>query len=170
MNDNDTGIPDSLRARFPELRPVKKAPTLVRINGIGMGMYGRRDFDRETGTYIKTHCVCLLFAPILAVGAYRVADAEKGWYFIGKERLSSFAKSCNFGVMLLSLLFAGIVADHAIKSSPEYAARQELRRADQALRSGKALRPRAGTAMRRNTLPPNGRRRRLACATHSRSA
>jgi tetratricopeptide (TPR) repeat protein len=139
MSDNTPEIPDSLRAKFPELRPLKRVPPLMRVNGIGVGMYGRRDADSETGTYVKTHCICLVFVPILALGAYRVADAERGWYFIGKERLSSFAKSCNFGVLLLSFMFAGIVAEHSYKSSPDYIAKQELRRADQSLRSGKPL-------------------------------
>ena len=132
-------LPDSLRVKFPQLRPVPNAPTLFRINGIGAGMYGKRDFDLETGTYIKTHCFCVLFVPLIALGAYRVADAESGWYFIGKERLSSFAKSWNIGVLVLSLLFGAILADHAHRTSPEYVAKQELRRGNHALQSGNPM-------------------------------
>src|SRR5436190_17817695 len=130
MNGDTGGIPDSLRLKFPELRPVKSPPTLIRINGIGSGMYGHRDFDEDTATYVKTHCICLVFLPIIALGAYRVADAERGWYFIGKDRLSSFAKSCNFGALLLSLMFAAIVAEHSYTTSPAYIARQPLRKAE----------------------------------------
>ena len=139
MHSDTGGIPDSLRLKFPELRPVKSPPTLVRINGIGSGMYGQRDFDEDTATYVKTHCICLVFLPIIALGAYRVADAEQGWYFIGKDRLSSFAKSCNFGVLLLSLMFAAIVAEHSYTTSPDYIARQALRQAEKSLKSGKSL-------------------------------
>src|SRR5215471_14235857 len=106
MDQESSGIPDNLRHKFPDLRPVKRTPPLVRINGIGFGMYGRRDFDGETRTYVKTYCFCVLFVPLFAIASYRVVDAARGWYFIGKERLSSFAKSCNFGVVCLSLLLA----------------------------------------------------------------
>ncbi len=139
MNDQPSGIPDKLRLKFPQLRAVKSPPPLIRINGIGLGMYGRRDADPETGTYIKTHCFCFVFIPILAIGAYRVADAERGWYFIGKERLSSFAKSCNFGVLCLSLLLAGVLAESSYKSSPEYQAKAQLAHAQKALKAGQAL-------------------------------
>jgi hypothetical protein len=139
MDQDSSGIPDSLRHKFPDMRPVKRTPTLVRINGIGFGMYGRRDFDAETRTYVKTYCFCVLFVPLFAIASYRVVDAARGWYFIGKERLSSFAKSCNFGVVCLSLLLVAIIAENNYKSSPDYRAKQELQRADNLLKSGSAL-------------------------------
>jgi len=113
---------------------------LSTINGIGFTMYGKRDLDVETGTYVKTHVFCLVFIPVFCVGAYRVADAQRGWYFLGKEPLSSFARSCNIGVLCLSLIFGGIVAESAYKSSPEYIAKQQLKKAEAALSSGEALR------------------------------
>src|SRR6266850_1174348 len=140
MNEESSKIPDSLRLKFPELRPIKRTPVLYRINGIGFGLYGKRDFDEETRTYVKTYCFSLLFIPIFALGAYRVADAQRGWYFIGKQRLSSFAKSCNWGLLCLTLMFAAIMAEHAVTSSPDYRAAQELKRAGQILRAGNALR------------------------------
>ena len=140
MSEESSKIPDSLRLKFPELRPIKRTPVLYRINGIGFGLYGKRDFDDQTRTYVKTYCFCLLFIPIFAVGAYRVADAQRGWYFIGKQRLSSFAKSCNWGLLCLTLMFAAIMTEHAVTSSPDYRAGQELKRAGQILRAGNALR------------------------------
>src|ERR1044071_7000646 len=110
MNDDRSKIPDALRTRFPEMRPVKRAPALMRVNGIGTGMYGRRDSDFETATYVKTHCLCFVFLPIFALGAYRVADAERGWYFFGKERLSGFAKACNRAVIAGSIILAVMIA------------------------------------------------------------
>lgn len=139
MNDDASALPDSLRAKFPQLRVIKRAPVLMRINGIGLGMYGRRDCDPETNTYIKTYCFCFVFIPVLALSAYRVVDAERGWHFIGREPLSSFAKSCNFGVVLLSLMLAATLSERAYKSSPEYFARQEMRRATQLLSSAQPV-------------------------------
>src|SRR5262249_46444483 len=77
----------NLEEKFPNLRLIQSPPSLHTINGIGTTIYGARDHDPETGTYVKTHWFCVLFIPVLALGAYRVADAERGWYFIGKEPL-----------------------------------------------------------------------------------
>ena len=82
-----------LSKKFPKMRPVKSVPELFRINGCGVAIYGRRDYDAETFTYVATQCICLLFIPVFPIRAYRVADApEGGWYFIGKEPLSGVAK------------------------------------------------------------------------------
>src|SRR5205807_371887 len=80
---------------------VRSAPPLFRINGCGFGVYGKRDFDPETGTYVKTYCFCLLFIPVVALSAYRVADASRGWYFLGRVPLSGFARVWN--VLLLAV-------------------------------------------------------------------
>jgi hypothetical protein len=138
MNEDRAQVPDKLREKFPHLRPVIRAPVLWTVNGIGLTMYGKRDVDTETGTYVKTHCFCFLFVPLLALGAYRVADAQRGWYFLGKDRLSSFAASCNVGLVLLGLLFASILAQHAYTTSPDYQARQKLKQAAAALQAGDA--------------------------------
>src|SRR5206468_718041 len=65
--------------RFPEMRPVSKPPSLFTINGVGTTVYGARDFDEESGTYVKTLCFTFVFLPIFCLGAYRVADAQNGW-------------------------------------------------------------------------------------------
>src|SRR3990172_12223994 len=96
-----------LEDKFPQMRPIRSAPTLFRVNGCGLGMYGSRDPDTETGTHVKTWCICFLWVPILALRAYRVADAEQGWYFIGRERLSGLAKGWN---LLLLGLAVGLAA------------------------------------------------------------
>jgi tetratricopeptide (TPR) repeat protein len=140
MNKGRAQVPDKLREKFPHLRPVERAPVLWTINGIGLTMYGKRDVDTETGTYVKTHCFSVLFIPVLAIGAYRVADAERGWYFLARDRLSSFAVSCNVGLVLLALLFGSIMAKQAYFNSPEYQAREKLKQAAAALRDGNARR------------------------------
>ena len=77
-----------LQSRFHEMRAVRSAPSLFSINGFGTSLCGARDHDPESGTYVKTHTICLLFVPVLALGAYRVAKAESGggWHLIGKVR------------------------------------------------------------------------------------
>lgn len=119
--------PFDLQKKFPNLRPIKNSPTLSTVNGLGCGVYGGRDHDRETGTYVKTHCVCVLFIPLIALGAYRVADAPNGgWYFLGKEPLSGFAKLWNRLLLGGGAIAACIIGWFAYTDTPEYKAKQRL--------------------------------------------
>ena len=83
---------DFLQQRFPDMRPIAGPPSMTTVNGIGTSLYGSRDHDAETGTYIKTHVFCILFLPIFALKAYRVADAQPGWFFLGRVPLSAVAR------------------------------------------------------------------------------
>jgi hypothetical protein len=88
------------RTKYPEMRPVRSAPWLFNVHGIGAGFYGERDRDPATGTYVKTHCLCFMFVPVLALGAYRVYPRGSGWTLIGKAPLSPFAKWWNIFFLL----------------------------------------------------------------------
>jgi hypothetical protein len=79
------------RTKYPEMRPVRSAPWLFTVHGIGAMMYNERDRDPPTGTYVKTHCLCIMFVPVLALGAYRVYPRGSGWTLIGKVPISRFA-------------------------------------------------------------------------------
>ncbi|TNE45513.1 MAG: hypothetical protein EP343_26725 [Deltaproteobacteria bacterium] len=137
MNYEQEQANQELRQLFPKMRPVNSAPSMFTINGVGLSVYGKRDVHPPTGSYIKTHCICVLFIPLIALGAYRVIDAEEGgWYFLGKEPLSGFAKGWNY------LLFGGIAALFAIGSlqsyynSPEAIAGRQISKAMAQHRSG----------------------------------
>ncbi|HXJ74566.1 MAG TPA: hypothetical protein VNM37_17065, partial [Candidatus Dormibacteraeota bacterium] len=126
--------------RFPGIRPVKRAPALTTVNGIGLGMYGHRAEDPETGAYIKTHCFCFFFIPLFSFGAYRVVDSrEGGWYFLGRESLSTFAKAWNALVGCLVLTGSLAIAWNGHINSPEYVAGRDLQAATAKLQSGDAL-------------------------------
>lgn len=114
------------------------APTMFTFNGFGTGVYGRRDFDAATNSYVKTLCICFLFVPVLALRAYRVIDGERGafgttssWYFIGRHRLSALARGWNYSVVgvtayaILGLWWSSHTA------SPQYQAKEDLKRAAQ---------------------------------------
>jgi len=127
-----------LESRFPEMQPVRKPPSLVSVNGCGLRAYGSRDLDHETGTYVKTQCICLFYIPILALRAFRVVDAEGGgWYCIGREPLSAFAKAWNFLVLGGVASLAGILCWNAYTNSPDYRAGQQLAMADDFAANGK---------------------------------
>jgi hypothetical protein len=125
-----------LYERFPEMQPVRSVPPLSTVHGIGLSMWGSRDPDAETGTYVKTLCFTVLI-PLLALRAYRVANAPNGgWYFLGRVPLSPFAKVWN-PVFILGLVAIGLgVLWNSHTSSPEYKAGQKLARADELANAG----------------------------------
>jgi hypothetical protein len=104
-----------LQARFPRMKPVRGAPPLFRLNGCGTAMFGSRNFDAHTGTYLKTYGLTLVFIPVLPFACYRVADAQEGgWYFLGKEPISGFARMARATVILgiiAAVAFAKFSAD-----------------------------------------------------------
>ena len=128
---------DPLRERFPDMQPVTKVPPLSTVNGIGFTVYGRRDFDADTGTYVKTYVFCILFVPLFAVRAYRVADAVPGWYFLGRVPLSGLAKFWNFFVLVLIAGGIGLGWWNHYSGTPEYQAGRLLAQADQMAGEGK---------------------------------
>src|SRR5436309_2964120 len=124
-------------SRFPDMRPIKSLPSLSTINGIGPGMCGSRDYDPETQTYVSTQCFCILFIPVLALAAYRVADAHPGWYFLGRVPLSKFAKNWNIFLLVAVLGLTGFGFWHSHAQSPEYIAGRRLAEADRLAAAGR---------------------------------
>jgi hypothetical protein len=99
---NDRSAAISLQHRFPDMLPGNPPP-LRTYNGTGIAMYGARDFDPRTGTYVATTCFVIFFVPIIFLGAYRVADApvkgwfsSQGWHVLGRVPLSPFARRWNY--------------------------------------------------------------------------
>ncbi len=128
---------EELARRFPDMKPISSPPGLATINGIGTTVVGRRDHDEETGTYVKTLVFCVLFVPIFTLSAYRVADAQRGWYFLGKVPLSRFARVWNLLVALAIAVGAGAIAWTSHTNSPEYRAGRRLAQADELAKSGR---------------------------------
>lgn len=114
----------------PQMKPIKRNPTLFTLNGCGVTVYGSRDFCPHTTSYVKTYFITLVFVPILPIGAYRVVNApEGGWYFLGKEPLGFLAKIWN-RLTLLALLLGVIFFFWQIYThSPEYLARRKMEEA-----------------------------------------
>lgn len=125
--------PEELYQRFPNLKPISGAPPLFTLNGVGLTIYGHRDSDAETRTYVKTHCMVIFFVPVLALGAYRVAkDPDgSGWYFIGKEPLSRFAKLANLAVLFIIFGLIGSGLLEGYRNDPSRRAAKDLAAAEQ---------------------------------------
>ncbi len=115
-----------LAALFPQMKPVKSPPPLMRLNGFGTGMYGHRDHHAPTKTYVSTLCISALFVPVFCLKAYRVAKAQRGWYFIGREPLSSLARWWNIGLIVAILATVGVVQWEEYTGTPAYKAKQQM--------------------------------------------
>lgn len=107
---------------FRNLKPVKKAPGLQTFNGVGANIYGKTDFDQETGSYLTTYYFVFLFIPLFPISRYRVIDLGNDTYrFIGKAPLRKFDK-WHLGVAIFALvcMFAIATADynHAPSTPP----------------------------------------------------
>ncbi len=130
-------MPDiDLRERFPDMTPLKGSPTLFRVNGCGIGLYGSRDRDAETGTYVKTRCLCAVFVPLLAIDSFRVADARGGWQVLGKQPLSAFAKGWNLLLVIAIASLVGVFQFQAWLESPEHQASIAMAKATRAEAGG----------------------------------
>ena len=102
--------PVPFQDRFPDLQPGNP-PSLFTINGVGTMMYGSRDFDAATGTYVTSACITVFFIPLFIIGSYRVANAPAqgwfstgGWHVLGSVPLSQLAKGWNWTMLVVTLL------------------------------------------------------------------
>lgn len=138
----DTPPPPSVAPMFSKeledegARPVKDPPSLVTINGVGLCLYGKRDI--RGNTYVATRWLCLVFIPVLAIDAWRVASAASGgWYFLARVRLSKFARNMNLAIAGLAVVGLLSLVWSAHTESPEYQARHKMKEADKLLAGGK---------------------------------
>lgn len=116
-----------LKKKFPNMTLSKSPPTLLTINGCGLAVYGGRDHDAETGTYVTTYCLTLVFVPVLFLRAYRVAGAPNGgWYFIGREPLSRFATMWNRLLVITIFAVSLGIAAYFYTSTPAYKAQRQM--------------------------------------------
>jgi hypothetical protein len=131
---------ETLRRKYPEMTPVKTIPFLGRLNGCGFTVYGKRDEDPETASYVKTYVFTMLFIPIWACAAYRVANAENGgWYFLGKVPVTGLAKIWN-QLLIACILVLGITWGlDSYNASPERRIAKDLKEAIHLRESGRTL-------------------------------
>jgi len=134
---NPSPAPTKLSIQFPEMKEIKNAPSLGSLNGFGTSMAGSRGKDQNTGTFIKTHVLTAVFIPVFALGAYRVAHADGGgWYFLGKEKLSGFAKFWNYLVIISIVAGISFFFYNSHINSADYKAEQSIEQAEQQVADG----------------------------------
>jgi tetratricopeptide (TPR) repeat protein len=73
------------------LIPIKSAPPLWSINGIGIMLYGESERDESTKSIVKVLWFTILFVPVLPFARYRVIPAgDSNYRFLGRVRLSAW--------------------------------------------------------------------------------
>lgn len=76
-----------------DLEPIKSAPTLYTMNGIGFTLYGKTDADAESKSHMATYYFVFLFIPLIPICRYRVVAHGNGSYnFLGRGGLRTFDK------------------------------------------------------------------------------
>jgi curved DNA-binding protein CbpA len=109
-------------AAYEGMRRIDEAPGLRTVNGFGTMLYGNRDHDARTETYVATVYFCALFIPVIPLACYRVRSAGSGWQFVGKVPFGK-AQKWQLGVLGAALFFwivtsaLGSAADTAAASS-----------------------------------------------------
>jgi len=129
-----------LEKKFPQMKKIKSPPGLFSLNGFGTSMAGKRDYDQETDTYIKSHVITALFVPILTLGSYRVTDAQGGgWHFLGKVSVSGFAKGVNILFAIVMLAIGSFIGYGIHQSSPEVRMKAAIAKAEQLVTDGEHI-------------------------------
>ena len=109
-------------AAYEGMRQIDAPPGLRTVNGFGTMLYGNRDHDARTDTYVATLYFCALFIPVIPLACYRVRSAGSGWQFLGKVRFGKVQK-WQLGVLAAALFIwivtsaLGSAADTAAASS-----------------------------------------------------
>ncbi len=96
---------------FGSLKPISSAPSLQTINGFGVTILGKSDYDPETRSYATTrYFVALFVIPIFPIDRYRVIDmGDKGYSFLGKLPLRKFDR-WHLGIVataIVALILSG---------------------------------------------------------------
>lgn len=91
LNEN-LGIVRANHAALGDLEPIKEAPSLRTINGIGVTLYGCTDKNPSDGSYMATYYFVFLAIPVFPIARYRVIPTRGGYRFLGKGPLRTFDK------------------------------------------------------------------------------
>ena len=104
VNKNLATVKENL-ASLGDLEPIRQAPSLRTVNGIGVTLYGSSD-HRPDGSYMATYYFVVLAIPVFPIARYRVIPTGGGYRFLGKGKLRTFDK-WHIGVSLglIALMF-----------------------------------------------------------------
>lgn len=119
LASGDDAIAGAAKEELAAPRPLTgDLPTLWRWNGCGLGFYGSRDRWPD-GSYVTTHCISLVFVPLIPLKSYRVRDDGDGYMVMAREQLSKFARGFRSLVLLALLIVPTVLIVDGYINSPE---------------------------------------------------
>jgi hypothetical protein len=135
---------------FGNLKPINNAPSLGRVFSVGFRLYGHKDFDIETQSYLTTYYFVVLGIPIFPIRRYRVIRESNRYRFLGSATLRVLDK-WHLGISLSVIIFAIILWVLIALGSPSnnstsYGAAQQANETSPATASSSVNRPSAQTA------------------------
>jgi tetratricopeptide (TPR) repeat protein len=123
--------------RFTDLTPIRSEPPQYHFFGCGLYLYGDRDFDVETQSFVRTLCFCLLYIPLIPMAAYRAAPAFDGWRYLGRVPVSGGARLWSLILCLALLGAGGALGAHAVWNTPWRVAARQMEDADRCMAEGR---------------------------------
>jgi hypothetical protein len=125
-------------AKFADLRPIRSAPPLYHLFGFGLYLYGDRDFDAETHSFVRTLCFCLLYIPLIPLRAFRTAPTVHGWAYLGRVPVSGASRVWGLVSCLALLGTGGALGWNAYWNAPGRVAARQMEEAERLAASGRA--------------------------------
>lgn len=103
------------------VKPVKGAPMLFTLNGVGAKIYGQDDYDPRDGTYIGTWFATAVFVPIVPLAQYLCRSEGRQYQFFGTVPFGPIAYLWRLGITAgagLGIAVAGLFAlDNAMHAT-----------------------------------------------------
>jgi len=92
------------------LKQIKKAPFNDTFYGIGTTLYGRSNYDSNSGTYDTTRYFVIFGIPIIPIARYRVAYSGDNYIkYFGKVPFRPFDK-WHLGLAILAFFILGVIS------------------------------------------------------------
>lgn len=88
-------------------KPIGSAPSLKRVNGCGVGLYGWLHDVRLGNSFIKLYFISVLWLPIVPIGAYVVSREGETYRFFARIGLWRFVRT--YRLRVLGLYVAALV-------------------------------------------------------------
>jgi hypothetical protein len=124
-----------IKTIHPELERAA-APTQFGFFGIGTRLYGQRDYNAQSRSYVSTLYFTVFFIPVIPIASYRIVQQGSDRYALGKVPLSTLAKKARM-VVAASLAIAAVGAGtYGYLTSPGYIAGRQLSEADALVAAG----------------------------------
>ena len=122
-----------LKGRYGQMEPISKMPFLGSFLGCGFQFSATYEHDDEIASFLTNHSFCLLTVPILHLGAYRIVETQEGSVVIGRELLSTNARTWNLCSPIVIVLLALSIWYWQYRSTDSFKAQRRLAQAAQLL-------------------------------------